>query len=146
MANFLGVLDGAFGDFFCEGRVADGGGVSGGIGKVDGIVGGVAVEVSITPVEADGVKELLKQDDWKRLIYVKSDEETVTVSTRHVDGGMVGLMLVVFEAEENVSFVNVVGDLNLATLMKLVKEFDDASIEDMLEELEGVEGIEIDHN
>ncbi len=94
----------------------------------------------------DKIAKKLKQDDWKRLIYVKSDEETVTVSTRHVDGDMVGLMLVVFEAGDNVSFVNVVGDLNLATLMKLVKEFDDASIEDMLEELEGVEGIEIDHN
>ena len=95
----------------------------------------------------DKIAKKLKQDDWKRLIYVKSDEETVTVSTRHVDSDMVGLMLVVYEAEENVSFVNVVGDLNLATLMKLVKEFDDASIEELLEQVaEGVEGIEIDDN
>ncbi len=101
------------------------------------------------PVAAKAMKKIskkLKDNDWKRLIYVKSDEETVTVSTKTVDGDMVGLMLVVFEVDENVAFVNVVGDLNLATLMKLVKEFDETSIEGMLEELDGVSGIEIDHN
>jgi len=93
----------------------------------------------------DKVAKQLKTDGWKRLIYVKNDEETVTVSTRHEDGDMVGLMLVTYEPEGNVAFVNVVGDLDLSTLFKLVQNFDHDSIEDMLEELEDVDGIEINH-
>lgn len=92
------------------------------------------------------VTEKLADDDWKRLIYVKDDEETVTVSTRYHDNEMVGLMLVTFEPGDSVTFVNVVGDLDLGTLFKLVKEFDEESIGDMLDELEGVEGVEINRH
>ncbi len=94
----------------------------------------------------DKIAEILEKDDWKRLIYVKDDEETVTVSTRYEGKDMVGLMLVTYEPGDTVTFVNVVGDLDLGTIFKLVQEFDHASIEEMMEELEGVEGIEIDHH
>lgn len=92
------------------------------------------------------VAEKLAKDEWKRLIYVKDDEQTVTVSTRYEDGKMVGMMLVTYEPGDMVTFVNVVGDLDLPTLFKLVKDFDEGSIEDMLGELEGVEGIEINRH
>ncbi len=94
----------------------------------------------------DKVAETLEKDDWKRLIYVKDDEETVTVSTRYEGKDMVGLMLVTYEPGDTVTFVNVVGDLDLGTLFKLVQQFHHGSIEEMMEELEGVEGIEIDHH
>ncbi len=89
------------------------------------------------------VTKQLKKDEWKRMIYVKNDEETVTVSTRHEDGDMVGLMLVTYEPGGTVAFVNVMGDLDLSTLFKLVQKFDHNSLDDMLEELEDVDGIKI---
>ncbi len=92
----------------------------------------------------DKVARTLEKDDWKRLIYIKDDEETVTVSTRYEGKDMVGLMLVTYEPDDTVAFVNVVGDLDLGTLFTLVRQFDDDSIADMLEELDGVQGIEID--
>jgi hypothetical protein len=92
------------------------------------------------------VAEKLAKDEWKRLIYVKDDEETVTVSTRYEKGRMVGMMLVTYKPGDMVTFVNVVGDLDLPTLFRLVKDFDEGSIEDMLGELEGVEGIEINRH
>lgn len=85
----------------------------------------------------------LKKDDWKRLIYVKDDEETIAVSTRYDGEDLVGLMLVAYEPGDSVAFVNVVGDLDLGTLLSLAKKMDHDSIEDMLEELDEVEGIEI---
>jgi len=92
------------------------------------------------------ITQRLDSDDWKRLIYVKDDEEMVTVSTRYEGDKMVGMMLVTYEPGDSVAFVNVVGDLDLGALFRLVKEFDHDSIEDMLEELDGVDGIEIDHD
>jgi len=93
----------------------------------------------------DKINDHLAKDDWKTLIHTKSDEETVTVSTRHEGKNMVGLMLVTYEPDDTVTFVNVVGDLDLGTLFALVKEFDEGSIQDMLEDLDGVKGLEIDH-
>jgi hypothetical protein len=101
---------------------------------------------SVALKAVEKVTKKLADDDWKRLIYMKDDDETVTVSTHYVDGNMVGLMLVTYEPGDMVTFVNVVGDLDLGTLFKLVKQFDEDSIEDMLEELEGVEGVEINHH
>ena len=94
----------------------------------------------------DKVAERLTNEDWKRLIYMKDGEETVSVNTKYDDGDLVGLMIVTFEPGDSVAFVNVVGDLDLGTLISLAKEMDHDSIEDMLEGLEGIDGIEIDHD
>ena len=88
----------------------------------------------------------MKKDDWKRLIYMKDGDETVSVNTKYDGEDLVGLMIVVYEPEDSVAFVNVVGDLDLGTLLRLAKEMDGDSIEDMLEELDGIDGIEIDHD
>ncbi len=88
----------------------------------------------------------LKSDDWNRLFYTKDDDETVTISIRYEDKDMVGLMLVTYEPGDTVTFVNVVGDLDLGTLFKLVQQFEDNSIEELMEELEDIDGVEINHN
>ncbi len=88
----------------------------------------------------------LKKDDWKRLIYMKDGDETVSVNTKYKGEDLVGLMIVTYEPEDSVAFVNVVGDLDLGTLLRLAKDIDHDSIEDMLEELDEIEGIEIDHD
>jgi len=94
----------------------------------------------------DKIAAQLKKDDWKRLIYMKDGDETVSVNTKYDGEDLVGLMIVTFEPGDSVAFVNVVGDLDLGTLISLAKEMDHDSIEDMLEGLEGIDGIEIDHD
>ncbi len=103
--------------------------------------GGEEVKKSVAKVEAD-----LKKNDWKRLIYIKDGDETVSVSTKYDGQDLVGLMIVSYEPDDSVAFVNVVGDLNLGTLLGLAKQIDHDSIEDMLEGLEGIEGVDIEHD
>jgi hypothetical protein len=85
------------------------------------------------------VNDQLKREDWKRLIYVKDDDETLAVSTRYDGDRLVGLMLVAYEPGDSAAFVNVVGDLDLGTLLRLAGEIDDGDLENMLEGLEDVE-------
>jgi len=84
----------------------------------------------------------LKKKGWKRLIYVKDDDEIVTVSTRSVDDEMVGLMVVAHEPGVEASFVNVVGDLDLAYLMKMASRLHGKSLDHFLDELED-QGIQL---
>jgi hypothetical protein len=97
-------------------------------------------------VAVDKIADQLKKDDWKRLIYMKDGDETVSVNTKYNGEDLVGLMIVTFQPEDSVAFVNVVGDLDLGTLLRLAKDIDHDSIEDMLEELDGIDGIEIDRD
>lgn len=105
-------------------------------------------------VEGDGdadaaverVTARLKKDGWKRLIYVKDDDETIAVSTFYDGDNMAGLMLVAYEPGENVAFVNVVGDLDLGTLFRLASEIDSDNLEDLLEDYEGSHGVNVHHH
>ena len=94
----------------------------------------------------DRVTAKLKTDDWKRLIYMKDGDETVSVNTMYDGPDLVGLMIVNYQPGDSVAFVNVVGDLDLGTLIGLAKRIDHDSIEDMIGGLEGIEGIDIDHD
>jgi len=88
----------------------------------------------------------MKENNWKRLIYMKDGDETVSVNTMYDGEDLVGLMIVTYEPGDSVAFINVVGDLDLGTLLSLAKKVDHDSIEDMLEGLEGVDGITVDHD
>jgi len=94
----------------------------------------------------DKVTAMMEADDWKRLIYMKDGDETVSINTKYEGPDLVGLMVVNFEPDDSVVFVNVVGDLDLATLIGLAKQIDHDSIGDLMEGLEGIDGIEIDHH
>jgi len=94
----------------------------------------------------DKVSAKLKTDDWKRLIYMKDGDETVSVNTKYDGPDLVGLMIVNYQPGDSVALVNVVGDLDLGTLIGLAKRIDHDSIEDMIGGLEGIEGIDIDHD
>lgn len=93
-------------------------------------------------VAAD-VKKLqarLEKDHWQRLIYVKEGEETVTVSTLHRGGDMVGLMLLTYEPGDSATFINVAGDLDLTTLLRLATQIHGEELTGMLSGLEGAHG------
>jgi hypothetical protein len=99
-----------------------------------------AVEKAVERV----TKELKKQD-WKRLIYLKDDDEILSVSTKYKNDDLVGLMVMAYEPGEEVLFANIVGDLDLGTIMGLVGNMDGGGLEDLLDELEDVE-IEVNRN
>ena len=90
--------------------------------------------------EIDGmiakVRSELKKKDWERLVYIKDEGETLTVNTKYHDGDLVGLMIIAYEAGEEVAFVNVVGDLDLAKLMKLGLSMDELDLEELMENIE----------
>ena len=82
----------------------------------------------------DRITQQLREEDWSRLIHVRDDDETVTVSTRRVDGKMVGLMVVAYQDDE-ASFVNIVGDLDLAYMIRFVMGMDEMDLDDVIDEL-----------
>jgi len=93
----------------------------------------------------DRISRELKKKDWRRLIYLRDDEEIVSVSTKSVDDEMVGLMVLAYEPGREASFVNVVGDLDLAYLLGMAGKLHGESLDDFIDELED-EGFDIQRN
>jgi hypothetical protein len=85
----------------------------------------------------DRVMKKLDQDKWTRIIYVKDDDETISVSTKtDKNGNIVGLTVVMFEPGDSVGFVNVVGDINLGKLLSLAGRFDMDDLDEYIEDYE----------
>jgi hypothetical protein len=84
----------------------------------------------------DDMQAQLERDGWDQLIYVRSGDELFTVNTLKDDDKIGGLMVIAFEPGEEVAFVNVVGEINLSTLLAMARGFDDGDLEEMLEKLE----------
>ena len=97
----------------------------------------VADEDPSVAIMVERANERLKEADWNRLIYVKDGDESVTVSSMHVEGQMVGIVVVAYEPGDGVVFVNVVGELDLATLLGLAGEFNLDDLDDYMEEYGG---------
>jgi len=94
---------------------------------------------------ATKIQKQMKKDDWNRLVYMKDKEEEMSVHTKYDDdGNLVGLMVVAIDLNDTATFANVMGDLDLATLMHLIGSMEGDDLEEYLEDLEGVEGIHID--
>ncbi len=84
----------------------------------------------------DRIADMLEDKGWKRLIYVKEDDEIVTVSTRTVDDQIMGLTVVAYEPGDEAAFVNVVGHLDLAYLLGLAGKLHGESLDHFIEELQ----------
>lgn len=91
------------------------------------------------------VTKELKKKDWKRLIYLKDDEEILSVSTKYDGEDLVGLVIMAYSPGDEAMFVNIVGDLDLGTIMSLVGGLDGEGLDEMLEGIENID-IEIDDN
>ncbi|MFH2053796.1 MAG: DUF4252 domain-containing protein [bacterium] len=90
------------------------------------------------------ITDKLEKGGWNRLIYSKDGQEITSVSTKRVDGKMVGLVLVYYSPGDEAAFVNVVGDLDLGTMFRLAQHFDSEEFEAMIEGLDGKAGIEVE--
>lgn len=85
----------------------------------------------------DRIMKKLDQDKWTRIIYIKDDDETISVSTKSdSNGNIVGLTVVMFEPGDSVGFVNVVGDISLGKLLSLAGRFDMDDLDDYIDDYE----------
>jgi hypothetical protein len=83
------------------------------------------------------IEDRLEKNDWSRLIRVRDEEDSITLSVKYDQNHIVGLMLVAFSPDdEEVTFVNVVGHLDLASLAGLTAELSGVDMDDFLDELD----------
>lgn len=87
--------------------------------------------------DVEKVMKTLDDRDWTRIIYIKDDDETVSVSTKNVDGEILGLTVVVYEPGEEAGFVNVVGNIDLGKVLTMAGEMDFDDLEEYMEEYGG---------
>jgi hypothetical protein len=87
---------------------------------------------STVAADVKKLQERLEKDKWQRLIYVKDGAETVTVSTLYNGPDMVGLMLLTYEPGDSATFINVVGNLDLSTLLTLASQMHGADLNGIL--------------
>ncbi len=99
---------------------------------------------SIAKDAVDKIAKRLKEDDWDNLMKFKDGGELTTISTKYHNDNMVGLMVVVFSPEDEVMFINVVGDLDLGKLMRLATELDSGELEEYLEQFEDSSSIHLE--
>ncbi len=100
--------------------------------------------VAMARRSVERVSARLKDDDWDTLMKFKDGGELTTINIKYHNDNMVGLTVIVFDPEEEVLFVNVVGDLDLGKLMKLAGELDSEDLEGYLEKVDGGRHIHID--
>ncbi len=69
------------------------------------------------------VKSELKSSGWEPIVQVNEDDEQVLVYMKQVKGNMEGMTVMVVDDEE-VVFVNIIGQLNPAELGRVMDSFD----------------------
>lgn len=79
----------------------------------------------------------LEDEDWDRLIRVRDEDHVMTLSIKYDQKRIAGLMFVAYAPEDEVTFVNIVGSLDLASLARLAAEMSDVELDGFFDELEG---------
>lgn len=92
---------------------------------------------SAVAADVKKLQGVLDKGGWQRLVYVKEGEETVTVSTLHRGNIMAGLMVLTYEPGDSATFINVVGDLDLTTLLRLATQMHGGELKGLMGGLEG---------
>ena len=87
--------------------------------------------------DIEGMAEELIKKGWTRIIRTSSDDEFINVSIRFHDGNMVGMVVLAAE-EDEITLVNLVGNLNLATLIQTMQsgEFDFSALDSLQQVME----------
>jgi hypothetical protein len=89
-------------------------------------------EENAVAADVKKLQERLEKDKWQRLVYVKDGDETLTISTLYRGELMVGLLLLSYEPGHSATFVNVCGDLDLATLLQLAGQMHGEQLEGLM--------------
>lgn len=77
----------------------------------------------------------LSKSNWKRIVRTRSSEEIANVYIKlNADKQIVGLVVTSFEESGDAAFVNIVGNIDLATIGKLGKKFHIPSLDGVHDE------------
>ena len=77
----------------------------------------------------------LSNSDWKRIVRTRSSEEIANVYIKlNADKQIVGLVVTSFEESGDAAFVNIVGNIDLATIGKLGNKFHIPSLDGVHDE------------
>ena len=77
----------------------------------------------------------LERDDWNRIIFVRDGDEMFSVSTKEHGDKIAGVMVMAFEPGDEAAFVNIIGEIDLASLLHLALGMENGDLEDLIEEL-----------
>ncbi|MCG6914610.1 DUF4252 domain-containing protein [bacterium BMS3Abin03] len=78
------------------------------------------------------VDSKLSNTSWKRIVRTRSEDETANVYIKmNSNKKIIGLVVTSFENSGEAAFVNIVGQIDLATIGKLGKKFDIPSLDDI---------------
>lgn len=95
------------------------------------------VDESAVNADVKKLQERLAKGTWQRLVYMKDGDETVTVSTLNHGGKLAGLLVLTYEPGDSATFINVVGDLDLTTLLRLATQIHGGELHGMLSGMGG---------
>ncbi|MCP4490113.1 MAG: DUF4252 domain-containing protein, partial [Gammaproteobacteria bacterium] len=90
----------------------------------------------IRPIVEDIQREL-EIDDWKRIVHVREGDETVSVNIKldPADPAKIaGLMVLVFEPDDEAIFVNIVGSFALSQIGNMIDDLD-VDLEGLLDDI-----------
>jgi len=74
----------------------------------------------------------LTNTSWKRIVRTRSEDETANVYIKmNSNKKIIGLVVTSFEDNDEAAFVNIVGQIDLATIGKLGKKFNIPSLNDI---------------
>jgi hypothetical protein len=79
----------------------------------------------------------LNQEKWQRLVRVKDGAERTTVSIKYEKDKVVGLFVMALESSGEVSFVNIIGEINLNSIGNLGVDLDIPALDSLKKSAEG---------
>ena len=85
--------------------------------------------------QVDAIQKKLESQSWQRVIMSRDKHEYVVVSALHGTDTIQGLMVMAVE-ENEATFINVVGQLNFATLAQLAGQMQSEDVKAALEKLD----------
>ncbi len=101
-------------------------------------------QFELDEVEADMIRPIVEDiqreleiDDWKRIVHVREGDETVSVNIKldPADPAKIaGLMVLVFEPDDEATFVNIVGSFALSQIGNMIDDLD-VDLEGLLDDV-----------
>ncbi len=81
----------------------------------------------------EDINKKLTSKDWDRIVHVKSGDEytNVYIKSNSSDDNIEGLVVTTYQNDGEVTFVNIVGKINLESIGRLGKKFDIPSLGDL---------------
>jgi hypothetical protein len=84
----------------------------------------------------DKIEKKLQKENWQSLVRVKEGDEASHISIKHDKNKAVGLLIMTIDPEDEGTFVNIVGGINLKHLNNLNLGIDEDTLEELEKEIE----------